>query len=107
MTDSAPAFTAPRITLDEIHGKIANVAYHTHDHLTICILTMKNGFFVVGKAAPASPENYVREIGEKNAHEDAVKQVWQLEGYLLRQRLHEEQEWDKELQDAGIILDKP
>jgi hypothetical protein len=88
---------APKVTLDHIHGLIANVAYHTHDHLTICILTLKNGFFVVGKAAPVYPANYVREIGEKNAHEDAIKQIWQLEGYLLCQRKHEEAEWDEEL----------
>lgn len=102
MTDSAldaaiAATPAPKITLADIHGKIANVAYHAHDHLTLCILTLKNGFFVVGKSAPVYPENYVREIGEKIAHEDAVRQIWQLEGYLLCQRKHEENEWDEEL----------
>jgi len=106
MTDTAldaaiAATPAPKITLADIHGKIANVAYHAHDHLTLCILTLKNGFFVVGKSAPVSVENFSLEIGQKVAHNDAVRQVWELEGYLLRQRLFEEQEWDKELQAAG------
>jgi len=102
MTDTAldaaiAATPAPKITLGHIHSLITNVAYHAHDHLTLCILTLKNGFFIVGKSAPVFPENYVREIGEKIAHNDAVNQIWQLEGYLLAQRRSEEAEWDEEL----------
>lgn len=55
--------------------------------LTICVLTLKNGFTIVGKSACASPENYDAELGGKIAREDARKQIWALEGYLLRSKL--------------------
>jgi hypothetical protein len=55
--------------------------------LTICVLTLKNGFTIVGKSACASPENYDAELGGKIARDDARKQIWALEGYLLRSKL--------------------
>lgn len=55
--------------------------------LTICVLTLKNGFTIVGKSACASPENYDADLGYKIAREDARKQIWALEGYLLRSKL--------------------
>lgn len=55
--------------------------------LTICIITMKNGFTIVGKSACASPENFDADLGHKIAYEDARKQIWALEGYALRNKL--------------------
>lgn len=55
--------------------------------LTICVLVLKNGFTVVGKSAPVSAANFDLEIGRKVAREDAVRQVWALEGYALRNRI--------------------
>ena len=55
--------------------------------LTICILVLKNGFTVIGKSAPASAVNFDAELGRKLAYEDAVRQVWPLMGYALRDQL--------------------
>lgn len=55
--------------------------------LTICVVTTKNGFTLVGKSACASPENYDEDLGREIAFEDARKQLWPLEGYALRTRL--------------------
>ena len=55
--------------------------------LTICVLTMRNGFTIIGKSAPASPENFDAEKGRTFAFEDAIEQLWPLEGYLLRHQL--------------------
>lgn len=55
--------------------------------LSICVLVMKNGFTIIGKSAPASPENFNRELGEKLAYEDAVRQIWPLMGFALRDKL--------------------
>lgn len=55
--------------------------------LTVCVLVLRNGFTVVGKSACASPENFNAELGAKIAREDARKQIWALEGYLLRSKL--------------------
>lgn len=73
----------PKVTLETIVAKIDSTTFLYHEHLTICLVKMKNGFFVLGKAAPADPRNYEKSVGETFAREDAIKQIWQLEGYLL------------------------
>jgi hypothetical protein len=62
------------------------------------VLELANGYTVLGKSACASPENFDAELGKRIAREDAVKQIWPLEGYLLRQQLHE---------DALLEAEKP
>ena len=85
---------APRVTEDSIKAKIDFVTYHIESlgpsKLTLCFIVMRNGFIFVGKAAPASPENFNAEIGQRYAYEDAFKQIWTHEGYLLRERLSAE-----------------
>ena len=64
-----------------------------HDPLglvTFCVLVLENGFTVIGTSACASPARFDAELGRKYARENAVEQVWKLEGYRLRQKLHEE-----------------
>lgn len=80
----------PRVTEDSIKARIADVVYLNHNHLTICIITMQNGFMVHGVSAPASVGNYDAEVGKRYAYENAFRQLWQLEGYLLRDALHQE-----------------
>jgi len=58
--------------------------------LTLCILKMQNGFYVVGESAPASPENFNEALGRKFAYENAIRQLWKLEGYALREQLSKE-----------------
>lgn len=63
--------------------------YHSSlDLLTFCVLVLRNGFTVTGESACASAENFDAEIGRKIARENAVNKIWLLEGYLLRDRLH-------------------
>ncbi len=82
--------TAPRVTEESIKAKIANVDFIYHNQLTIAIITMRNGFMVNGVSAPASPTNYDKEVGNRYAYDNAFKQLWQLEGYLLREQLSKE-----------------
>lgn len=56
----------------------------------VAALTLKNGFTVVGKSAPASPCNFDEAEGRKIARQRAKEEIWPLEGYLLKQRLTEE-----------------
>lgn len=93
---AAAVATHPRVSLDDIKASIAAIHYcsgtaMTGDDddkvLTIYLLKMKNGFIVIGKAAPASPENFNRNVGEGFAYEDAVRQLWPLMGFALRDRL--------------------
>ena len=52
--------------------------------LTICVLVLRNGFTVVGTSACASPENFDAEVGKRD---NAVREIWPLMGYALKQRL--------------------
>ena len=81
--------TAPRLTPDLIDQTIASEQFHvfTGSQLTVCCLTLQNGFTVVGESACASPENFDSEIGEKIARSKARDKIWALEGYLLKDRL--------------------
>ena len=101
--------TAPRVTPARIEAVIASEHYFTAtealvgqtrgpewqgtpaalDLLTFCVLVLRNGFTVTGESACASPENFDAEIGRKIARQNAVQKIWTLEGYLLKQMLHE------------------
>lgn len=87
---AAVVAVAPRVTLQSMEDKIIKTDYYVHENvLTIAVVTMKSGFFVVGKSAPASPENFNAELGRKFSREDAIRQLWGYEGYALRERLSE------------------
>jgi hypothetical protein len=67
-----------RITLDDLKARVLTVEYIVRDHLTIAVLTMDNGYFLVGKAAPVDPGNYNAEYGKQLAYDDALRQAWPL-----------------------------
>ena len=83
--------TAPRLTPELIDSVIGDVAYHVFPGscLTVCCITLKNGFTTTGESACVCPENFNAEIGQKIAFGNARDKIWMLEGYLLKQRLHE------------------
>lgn len=98
---------APRVSLDSMKAKVkqeysfnafaALSSYCKPEEetklLSIVILLMENGFMVVGKSAPASAANFNAELGYKLAYEDAIRQLWPLEGYALRDRLKADKEF--------------
>lgn len=99
--ECAAVAVAPRVKLEDIEKSIGARYDFTADKavglspvvpplklLSVCILVMNNGFTVIGKSAPASPENFNAELGRKLAYEDAVRQLWPLMGFALREKLH-------------------
>ena len=106
----AKGLTAPRVTPADIEANIAGEVYFTAADgvggtwnnvppstqqktlalslLTLCVLTLRNGFTVTGESACASPENFDAELGRKIARENAINKVWPLMGYALKDRLH-------------------
>lgn len=56
--------------------------------LTICVLTLFNGYTVTGESACADPKMFDREVGEKFAFAAAERKVWPLMGYALKQELY-------------------
>jgi hypothetical protein len=82
-----------RITPEHIDGKIIDEQYWHPEgsRVTVCVLTLKNDFHVVGYSSSVSAENFDEEIGRKLAKDRARSKIWELEGYLLRQQLHEQE----------------
>jgi hypothetical protein len=79
----------PRLTplsIDEtiMSADFWRVPYTT---VTVCALTLRNGYVVIGKSAADSPANFDEDMRIRSAHDDARNQIWALEGYLLRERL--------------------
>lgn len=85
----AKGLNAPRLNPAHIDAQIVNEQYFVFPDttLTVCALTLKNGFHVTGESAAASPENFDVEIGRKISRENARGKIWALEGYLLRSKL--------------------
>lgn len=100
------------VTKESIEAKIKSVVYlnvgdgveatdggvtdqKTIDNLklvTICIIILENGFKVEGVSACVDPANYNEGIGRECAYENAFNKIWELEGYMLRQVMHEKAE---------------
>ena len=86
---TAKGLTAPRLTPDHIDSCIKSVDYHVFNGscLTVCCITLKNGFTVTGESACASPSNFDADIGYKVSFGNARNKIWALEGYLLKDKL--------------------
>ena len=104
----AAVSTAPRVTPADIEANIASTWYinaaegvtpdnfqppvpasHPLRLLTLCVLVLRNGFTVTGESACASPENFNADIGRKIARENALRKVWPLMGYQLKEQLYQ------------------
>lgn len=70
----------------------------THEDLgelslvTMCFIIMENGFKVEGVSACVDPAKYNQELGQQFAYQNAFEKLWQLEGYLLKDHMHQEAE---------------
>lgn len=102
-----------KVTLDGIKAKIKGETYLVlpDGKSTLCILDLENGYTIKGLSACVDPAEFDRDLGRKYAFEDAIKQIWPLEGYLLAQRMHEEKAKASEplvvaVKDAQKAFDK-
>lgn len=91
--------TAPRITPEQIDELMAGVTYHTQvipgTTTTVATAIAANGFtLAIGMTACADPANFNAEFGAKYAIRDAESkargELWKLEGWCLKQQLHEQ-----------------
>lgn len=93
---------APRVTMDMVNAQIVGETYTVlpSGRVTVCELTLKNGFTVRGESAVVFIENNVPQTGREIARKNAVDQIWLLLGYRLRE------EWTRPvLTDADAAAD--
>lgn len=103
------AAPAPKLTLEDIEAVIVSEHYFTAGEgiagggfrgesalyspdelgmVTFCVLILLNGTKVTGvNHGPVSAANFDAAKGREYARADAIKKVWELEGYALRERL--------------------
>ena len=79
------------VTRESIAAKIVDQEFTLlkDGRTTICSLTLENGFTVVGKSSCVDAANYDESIGDHFAYEDALDKIWELEGYLLKEKLYQ------------------
>lgn len=85
----AKGLSAARLTPRHIDDQIVAEQYHVFPGtaLTVCALTLRNGFQVVGESAPVSAANFDAALGAKIAREKAREKIWAFEGYALRNKI--------------------
>ncbi|MFI0399661.1 MAG: Gp49 family protein [Thiolinea sp.] len=85
---------APRLSPELIDSVIESESYVVlpSGKSMICELMLRNGYSVRGESSVVSKENFDENIGRKISRENAREKIWQLEGYLLQQRLWEAQQ---------------
>jgi hypothetical protein len=83
---------APRLKPEDIDAVIVGTTYTKlpSEKVLVCELTLRNKYTVRGESAVVSIANYRQEVGERISKERAYAKIWELEGYLLQQRLYEQ-----------------
>ena len=78
-----------KVTMQYMQDRIKHVTYAVlpETTTTICIMTMVNGYVVLGTSACADPAMFNKALGEQYSYADAIEKLWPLEGYLLREEL--------------------
>lgn len=92
-----------RVSKDEIDSLITHVDYYVFSNttVTVCLIWLKNGSKVLGvNYGRILPEEQNWEMGKQEAYKDAYSKIWELEGYLVRENLHDYIE-GKKLYQAG------
>lgn len=78
-----------RITIDDVHAEIVSAQYHLFPGTTttVCCLTLRNGFTVLGKSACVDPTSFNELVGRDIARAEAVDEVWKFLGFRLCDQL--------------------
>ena len=79
--DKSPA---ERVTMDYMRSRIKETTFmRFSETVTVCQITLDNGYSVRGESACVHRENYNKEIGETISEQNALDKLWPLFGFLL------------------------
>ncbi|MFA7188521.1 MAG: Gp49 family protein [Sphaerochaetaceae bacterium] len=81
---------ANKVVPQDLEDEIASEVYHVlpNTTTTVAMLTTKTGWDLTGISACVDPANFNEEVGRKWAREDALKKLWPLLGFRLKDKLH-------------------
>ena len=90
------------VTLEGIQGLIKKLEYHHQNNkTTVCFITLKNGFEVIGTSRIVDNTRFDRKVGEEYAYKDAIDKLRAFEGYLLQWKLWKDK-MDKQAADFAV-----
>jgi len=76
------------ITAEDVEDQIADVQFtKMGKKTTICLITLKNGYEIIGTSGCVDSANYSQQIGEEVALSRARNKIWELEGYILQETI--------------------
>jgi hypothetical protein len=64
--------------------------------MTVCCLTLQNGYHLMGDSSCVIEDEFSLVGSSSRARNKAVEKLWALEGYLMRQAIHEEEVDEKQ-----------
>jgi hypothetical protein len=106
-----------KVTYEQIISKIKSESYLVlpDGRTTLCTLILDNGYSVHGYSACVDATEFDINQGRVYACNDAIRQIWPLEGYLLAQNIFEgkinpvtivkpeEQQWNAAISGNRIV----
>ena len=76
-----------KLNTETILKKIKHHEYQKMGKKTVvCVLTLTNGFEIVGSSGCVNETDFSQKIGEQIAYQRAFDKIWELEGYLLQNK---------------------
>lgn len=79
-----------KVTKDQIDAAIVDVTFvQIGLTVTVCSITLFNGFSVRGESACVDPANFDADIGRTIAHDDAYRKLWAFFGFLLAEKRYQ------------------
>lgn len=75
-----------KLTEDDIKARVIDVEFFHVDGTTttLCLLKTIGDFVITGTSACIDPAEFDAAIGRELAYKDALRQLWDLEGYRAR-----------------------
>lgn len=95
-----------KVTAEALSRRIVSTEYYQWPGktLTLALITLDNGFTLLGQSACVDPANFDENLGKKYAQQDAFNQLWKLEGYLLAERRWKSDERNTNEELAALVL---
>lgn len=73
----------------------------------VAVLKLENGQVVIGESHCLDPERFVTEVGTRIAREDAVRKIWAMAGYAMREAVLQRDKRQAREALAGVPDDAP
>lgn len=79
----------PEAKIEELIENSAEAVWEPFPGITVMAWQLPNGYVIVDQSGTIDPNEYSRDIGEKFCREHLKTKLWQLEGYMQKQRFSE------------------